>query len=198
MSVSTFSRIFWMPFSACTPRRRPSKLNGRVAMPMVERAGGLGHLGHDRAAAGAGAAALAEGDEHHVGALEHLFDLVAVVLGGLTADLGIGARAEPAGDLPADVELHVGVAHEQRLGVGVHRDELDALQPGVDHPVDGVAPAAADADDLDHREVVLRLAQHDVASFARRRGSTVVGGSHCGAVDPSWYCPGISGLFRQP
>ena len=35
MSVSTFSRIFWMPFSACTPRRRPSKLNGRVAMPMV-------------------------------------------------------------------------------------------------------------------------------------------------------------------
>ena len=33
--VSTFSRIFWMPFSACTPRRRPSKLNGRVAMPMV-------------------------------------------------------------------------------------------------------------------------------------------------------------------
>ena len=35
ISVSTFSRIFWMPFSACTPRRRPSKLNGRVAMPMV-------------------------------------------------------------------------------------------------------------------------------------------------------------------
>ena len=61
-----------------------------------ERADGLGDLGHDRATAGAGAATLAEGDEHHVGALQHLFDLVAVVLGGLAADLGIGPRAEPA------------------------------------------------------------------------------------------------------
>ena len=113
-------------------------------------------------AAGAGAAALARGDEHHVGALQHLFDLVAVLLGGLAADLGIGAGAEAAGELAADVELHVGVAQQQRLRVGVHRDELDALQAGVDHPVDGVAAAAADADDLDHREVVLRLAQHRV------------------------------------
>ncbi len=105
------------------------------------------------------------GDEHHVGALQHLLDLVAVVLGGLAADLGIGAGAETPRELAADVELHVGVAHQQRLRVGVHRDELDALQAGVDHPVDGVAAAAADADDLDHREVVLRLAQH--VSFSR-------------------------------
>ena len=54
---------------------------------------------------------------------------------------------------------------EQRLRVGVDRDELDALQARVDHPVDGVATAAADADDLDHREVVLRLAQHPCASL---------------------------------
>jgi hypothetical protein len=43
-----------------------------------------------------------------------------------------------------------GVRHLQRLCIGVHRDELDAGDPGVDHPVDGVRPAAADADDLDH------------------------------------------------
>ena len=53
----------------------------------------------------------------------------------------------------ADVELDVGVAHLQRLGVGVRRDELDAAQAGVDHAVDGVGAAAADADDLDHCEV---------------------------------------------
>ena len=35
ISVSTFSRIFWMPFSACTARRRPSKPNGRVVIPIV-------------------------------------------------------------------------------------------------------------------------------------------------------------------
>ena len=61
--------------------------------------------------------------------------------------------SEPARELPTEVELHVGVAHQQRLRVGVHRDELDALQAGVDHPADGVRAAAADADDLDDGEV---------------------------------------------
>ena len=89
---------------------------------------------------------------------ERLFDLFRVVLGGATADLGVGARAEAAGELAADVELDVGVAHQQRLRVGVDRDELDAAQAEVDHAVDGVDAAAADADDLDHREVVLVLA----------------------------------------
>ena len=49
------------------------------------------------ARAGAGAAALAGGDEHHVGALEHLFDLLAVLLGGLAADLGVAARRRGRG-----------------------------------------------------------------------------------------------------
>ena len=111
MSVSTFSRIFWMPFSACTAAAAALEAERPGGDADGERAGGLGHLGDDRAAAGAGAAALAEGDEHHVGALQHLFDLVAVVLGGLAADLGVGPGAETAGDLAPDVELHVGVAH---------------------------------------------------------------------------------------
>jgi hypothetical protein len=42
------------------------------------------------------------------------------------------------------------------LRVGVDRDELDALEADLDHPVDRVHAAAADADDLDDREVVLR------------------------------------------
>ena len=139
MRVSTFSFSFWMPCSACTDAA--TALEGERAGDDAdgERARGLGDLGDDRRAAGAGAAALAGGDEDHVGALEHLFDLVAVLLGGLAADLGIGPGAEAAGELAADVELHVGVAHQQRLRVGVDGDELDALQPGVDHPVDGVA-----------------------------------------------------------
>jgi hypothetical protein len=38
-----------------------------------------------------------------------------------------------------------------------------------DHAVDRVAPAAADADDLDHREVVLRSAEHG-ATFPTGQG----------------------------
>ena len=98
--------------------------------------------------------------------LQHLLDVVRVVLGGLAADLRVGAGAEAAGELATDVELHVGVAHEQRLRVGVDGDELHALEADLDHPVDGVDAAAADADDLDDREVVLGC-RHGVTPSAR-------------------------------
>ena len=57
-----------------------------------QRAELAGDGGDDRRAAGAGAAALAGGDEDHVGPLEDLLDLLAVILGGLAADLGVRAR----------------------------------------------------------------------------------------------------------
>ena len=38
---------------------------------------------------------------------------------------------------------------QQRLGIGVDGDEFDALQAFVDHAIDGIAAAAADADDFD-------------------------------------------------
>ena len=44
---------------------------------------------------------------------------------------------------------------QQRLRVRVDGDELDAAEAELDHAVDGVDAAAADADDLDHGEVVL-------------------------------------------
>ena len=120
-----------------------------------ERADRLGDARDDRRATGSGAAALARGDEDHVGPGEGLLDLLRVVLCGASADLGIRAGAEAARELASDVELDVGVAHQQRLGIGVDGDELDAAQAEFDHAVDGVDAAAADADDLDHCEIVL-------------------------------------------
>src|SRR6185503_9127752 len=117
-------------------------------------------LGHDRRGASACAAALARSDEDHVGALQRLLQLVAALLGGREADLGIRAGAEAAGRLRADVDLDVGVRVQQRLCVGVDSDELDAGETGLDHAVDRVRPAAADADDLDHCEVVAILGAH--------------------------------------
>ena len=69
-----------------------------------------------------------------------------MILGGLPALIGIGAGAESAGQVAADVELHVGVAHQQRLRVGVDGDELDTLQPGIDHAIHCIAATAADAE----------------------------------------------------
>ena len=107
----------------------------------------------DRRRAGAGAAALAGGDEHHVGAAQRALDRVVAVLGGAAADLRVRAGAEALGDLAADVDLRRGVAHLQLLDVGVDRDEVDLVDPGVDHAVDRVQAGAADADDADDREV---------------------------------------------
>src|SRR5690606_21005422 len=137
-------------------------LHGPAASVEAERPGdhaygqsaqGAGDVGHDGRAARAGAAALARRDEDHRGRLEDLLDLLTVVLGRLAAHIGVGAGAQAARELTAHVQFDVGVTHEQRLGVGVYRDELDALESLLDHPVDGVDSAAADADDLDDREV---------------------------------------------
>jgi hypothetical protein len=45
------------------------------------------------------------------------------------ADARVGAGTETARQVASDVELHVGVGHQQGLGVGVDRDELDTAEP---------------------------------------------------------------------
>ena len=86
----------------------------------------LGDLCDDRRGTGAGAAALARRDEHHVRALERLLDVVTRLRRRALADVGVGARAQALRQFVADVELDVGVAHLQRLRVGVGGDELHA------------------------------------------------------------------------
>ncbi len=130
---------------------------------------GPGDLGHDGRAAGAGAAALARGHEHHVGALDDFLDLLPVVLGGLRAHVGVGAGAEAPGQLAADVELDIGVTHQQGLRIGVDRDELHALQTDLDHPVDGVDSTSTNTHDLDHGQVVLWCCHGGCLSYGRKR-----------------------------
>ena len=154
ISVSTSLRSFSMPSRACCMRRRALELERLGDDADGERADLLlGDLSDHRRGAGSGAAALAGGDEDHVGALERLLDVVAALGRGAGADLGLAAGAEAAGQLLADRELDVGFAGAQRLGIRVDGEELDALEPGIDHPGYRVGAAAACADDLDHRQV---------------------------------------------
>ena len=119
-----------------------------------------GDVGDDGGCSGPGPATFAGGDEHHVGATDHLAQFVGMGLGGHATDLGVGTRSEAPREFATDVDLVVRVAGDQGLGVGVDGDKHDPAQTRVDHPVDGVDAATADADDLDDREVVLGHARH--------------------------------------
>jgi hypothetical protein len=113
-----------------------------------ERANVAGELRDDGGGSCAGAAAHAAGDEDEVGAVQRLAHFVTILLDGLAPDLGARARAQSPGQLLPDLDLDVGLGGAQGLGIGVHRDELDPLEPFLDHAVDRVAAAAADPDHL--------------------------------------------------
>ena len=112
----------------------------------------------DRRAPVPGAATLAGGHEHHVGAAQRRADLVVRLLRRLAARLRIGAGAEALRQLLADMDLDRRVREIELLHVGVDGDEVDLRDAGVHHPVDCVDTAAADPDDADHGEVGRGLA----------------------------------------
>jgi hypothetical protein len=92
-----------------------------------------------------------------------------VVFRGVLADIGIRTGAQAARKFAADVEFDVGVAHQQRLRIGIDRDELNALKADLDHSVHGVDAATTDADDLDDREIVVRMRHRALPSLRRWR-----------------------------
>ena len=123
----------------------------------------LAHGARDhRRRTGAGAAAHAGGDEHHVAAGELVEDLVQRLLGGGTADLGPRAGAEAVGDRVAELDLAVGEPGRQRLRVRVAGHELDPLEMRGDHVVHGIAAGAAHADHRDLRLELVRDGQTQV------------------------------------
>jgi hypothetical protein len=103
-------------------------------------------LGDDGSSTGAGAAAHAGGDEHHVGAREMVAQLVDHLFGRRGADVRLRAGAEALRDRRAHLHDALRLRHRQRLRVGVGDHEVDALEARRDHVVDGVATGATDAE----------------------------------------------------
>ena len=148
-----------LQFVDARPRRRaarrlPSKSNGLVTTPTVRMLRSARHARDHRRRAGAGAAAHAGGDEHHVRAIQVAIQLVRRLFGRGAPDLRLGAGAEALRDVRPELDAPVRPAVHQLLRVGVGDDELHALQVRRDHVVDGVGAAAADADDGDARREV--------------------------------------------
>ena len=162
MSVSTTSRRRWMPSSAWRMRWVPSNSKGFVTTPTVSAP-----ISFFAISAMTGAAPVPVPPPSPAVTKTMSAPLSASLISSRDSAAapnpvsGLAPAPEALRQLVADVELDVGVAHLQRLGVGVRGDELDAAQAGVDHAVDRVGPAAADADDLDDGEVAA-AALHEV------------------------------------
>ena len=158
MRVSTSSFSFATPVSACCWRRRPSNENGLVTTPMVSAPIDFAIF----ATTGAPPVPVPPPSPAVTKTMSAPRSASSISSAWSSAarrpTSGSAPAPRPAGELATDVELDVGVAHQQRLRIGVDRDELDSAQTEVDHAIDGVDAAATDADDLDHREVVLVLA----------------------------------------
>jgi len=133
------------------------------------------------AATGAGAAAHAGGDEHHVGAVEQLQDLGQRLLGGLAADLGPGTRTQALGDGDAQLHAPVGERLAERLGIGVGDDEFHAFERGADHVVDGISARATHANHGDTR-LNLRLLLGEAEVDCHSAFSTQTRGLSAGAA----------------
>ena len=124
------------------------KLKGLGDNTNGQRTGLPGDVGNNGSCAGAGAAAHACGDEHHVGVLQHLGNGCAALFCGLLSDFGLGAGAHTAGELFADLNLFGSLGLVEVLTVGIHCNKINALYTGLDHAVDNIVARAANADDF--------------------------------------------------
>ena len=147
-----------MPSAAWRARWEPSKSNGRVTTPTVSAP--ISFLAIS-AITGAAPVPVPPPSPAVTNTMSAPFS--ASLMSSRDSDAasrptsGFGARAETLGRLVADVQLDVGVAHRERLRVGVGGDELHAAQARVDHAADRVGAAAADAHDLDDRQIAAPL-----------------------------------------
>ena len=114
-----------------------------------------GALGDDRGRPGAGAAAHAGGDEHHVGAVQVLADLQDAS-SPRSCRLGMGARASLGRQTPS--WMRRSVLAKASCWASCSRPQLNAFKPGLDHVVDRIAAGPADAKDHDARLQFCRAA----------------------------------------
>jgi len=76
-------------------------------------------------------------------------DLVGILNRRFSPDLRIGARAEPLGQVRADLKFPCNRRQLQRLRIGVDDEKLDAGEVCRQHPVHRVGSTAPDPDHLD-------------------------------------------------
>jgi hypothetical protein len=72
-----------------------------------------------------------------------------VLLCCTSSNLRVSSGTQAASDIPTNAQLDVSIAHEQRLGICVDSDELDAAKASLDHAIKRIDTTTSNANDLD-------------------------------------------------
>ena len=83
-----------------------------------------------------------------------------------SADFRTAARAQPLGDLEAELDPPIRGRGVQGLGIGIGDDEVDPLDVGAHHVGDGVAACSTDADHGDARGQFVDLGRKEFDAHA--------------------------------
>ena len=126
----------------------PLKLKGLGHNADGQSAGLPGNVRNNGSRAGAGAAAHTGGDKDHIGILQNLGNGRTALLGGLPANIRLGASTHASGELFTDLHLFRGLGLVQILLICVDCDKINALNTGLNHAVDNIVACAANTDDL--------------------------------------------------
>ena len=171
MIVSTQSRSASRPRSACSCRFLPSNLNGLVTTATVSAPSSLARL------AITGAAPVPVPPPSPVVTKIMSAPSSAWMIFSVSSSaaerptFGSAPAPSPLVSLLPICSLTGAALMLQRLQVGVGDDELDAVEAGAHHPVDGVAAAAADADHLDAGAGDALVVEPQPQTFAHRATS---------------------------
>ena len=141
------------------------KLEGLGHNAHSQNASLVSQVSHDGSSAGTGTAAHTGGDEHHIGALQNLGDSSAGFLGGLSADLRLGASAHTIGELLTDLDLILAGRLIQILLVRVNNDKINAAHAGLDHTINNIVAGAADTNYLNFYNAILKCFSHMLSSY---------------------------------
>jgi hypothetical protein len=109
----------------------------------------LGYFGNYGDATGAGATAHASGNEHHISALDDLFDYVDAFFRCFGPNLVVTTSPQTPGQFLTQLNSGGSLGQSQCLAVGIHGDEINALDAFADHTSNGIGAAAANAYSFD-------------------------------------------------
>ena len=107
--------------------------------------------GDHRCRASAGATTHAGSYEDHVAVGKLAHHRFNALLGGGAADIRLGSGTKSLRNCAAKLDFPAGQRMGKRLPIGVRDKEIDSIEVGVDHVVDGIAASAANTDNGDAR-----------------------------------------------